>query len=104
MNGKEIDSFSYLKDSESKTLASKSALKIDGDVIIIDQQLMCHRLLFVANRDTDRKYNKEVDREADGEAEREVLFKYKMCLYPPSLFTSQGTLLEADNPSLMEYM
>ena len=104
MNGKVIDCFSFKKDSASKTLASKSALKIDGDVIIIDQQLMFQRLLFVANRDTDRKYNREVDREADREAEREAIFKYEMCSYPPSLFTSQGTLLEADKPALMTHL
>ena len=100
MNGKVIDRFSFKKDSASKTLASKTAVKIDGDVIVIDQQLMFQRLLFVANRETNRK----IDREVDREAEREALFIYEMCSYPPSLFTSQGILLEADKPSLMTYL
>ena len=68
------------------TLNSKSSVKVDGDVIQIDPQLLFQRLtLVIKSRDS-----------------LEDVFRFELCSYPPALFSRTQFLREAHKPVLAD--
>ena len=65
----------------------KLSVKIDGEDIKIDPQLIFQRLITVINQSPD---------------ELESAFKYELCSYPSALFESSLLLREADKPALAD--
>ena len=63
-----------------------SSVKIDGDKIQIDPQLLFQRLTTVI-QSSDKL---------------ELAFKHKLCSYPSALFDSSLLLWEADKPALVD--
>ena len=66
----------------------KLSVKIDGEDIQIDPQLLFQRLITVINQSPD---------------ELESAFKYELCSYPSALFDSSLLLREADKPALADH-
>lgn len=87
MTGKTPAEYTFLKKNQAITLATKSAsVKIDGEQVQIDPQLLFQRLITVV-------------RSSD---EIEAVFKYELCSYPSSLFNSSLLLREADKPAFAD--
>ena len=59
-------------------------MRIDGDVIQIDPQLLFQRLTLAAK----------------SQDNLEVIFKYELCSYPPALFSGPQFLRDAQKPVL----
>ena len=79
--------FGNLVKNQVVTLGLKSSsVKIDGDKIQIDLQLLFQRLTTVIQSSD----------------ELESAFKHELCSYPSALFDSSLLLLEADKPALAD--
>ena len=83
--GKNVLEYSFKKCNQAVTLGSKSSIKVDGEAITVDPQLLFQRLIAAA------------DRLCDNQAD---IFSYELCSLPSSLFEASGLLREADKPSL----
>ena len=86
MNGKKSTEYTFTKKSQAVTLATKSSVKIDGEQVQIDPQLLFQRLITVMHSSD----------------ELESVFKYELCSYPSSLFDSSLLLREADKPAFAD--
>ncbi|KAH3712649.1 hypothetical protein DPMN_072402 [Dreissena polymorpha] len=82
---KTVLEYSFKRTSQAVTLSSKSKVKVNGETVHIDPQLLFQRLTAAA----DRLYDSQ-----------EEIFKYELCSFPSSLFESSGLLKQADKPSL----
>ena len=69
MEGKAVDEYVFKKANQAVTLGCKSAIKVGGDLITADPQLLFQRLILVAKS---RDSLKDV-------------FRFELCSYPPSL-------------------
>ena len=76
MAGKSTDEFTFRKATQAVTLESRSTVKIKGEHVNIDPQLLFQRLLTVRERCDDVT----------------SLFQYKLCTYPAALFESSSPL------------
>ena len=86
MEGKTVGEYVFKRANQVVTLNSKSSVKVDGDVIQIDPQLLFQRLtLVVKSRDS-----------------LEDVFRFELCSYPPALFSSAQFLHEAHKPVLAD--
>ena len=84
MEGKTVDEYVFKRVNQAVTLDCKSSVKVDGDVIEIDPQLLFQRLTLVAkSRDN-----------------LEDVFRFELCSYPPALFSGMQFLREANKPVL----
>ena len=86
MVGANISQFSFKRKDQAVTLASKHAVKVDGEAIQIDPQLLFQRLTVAGNSDL------------------ESALKYELCSYPPALFESPELLNEAQKSTLTEFI
>ena len=87
MAGKNIVDFTFKKSNQAITLNAKSNVKVGGETIQVDPQLLFQRLTTVANgllEDTSE------------------IFKYELCSFPPSIFDSSGFPREAHKPALAD--
>ena len=84
MEGKTVAEHTFKRNDKAITLDTKSAVKIDGATVQIDPRLLFQRLKVAA---------KAIDN-------LEVVFKYKLCSYPPALFDSSLLLREPQKPML----
>ena len=84
MEGKTVGEYVFKRANQAVTLNCKSSVKVDGDDIQIDPQLLFQRLTLVA---------KSRDRLED-------VFQYELCSYPPALFSGTQFLREAQKPVL----
>ena len=84
MEGKTAADFSFKRSDQVITLSANAAVKIDGEAVHIDPQLLFQRLTIAA---------KEVEN-------IESIFKYELCSYPPALFDSSLLLREPQKPAL----
>ena len=86
MDGKTPAEYTFIRKNQAVTLGTKSSVKIDGDQIQIDPQLLFQRLITVVQSSDDLK----------------SAFKYELCSYPSALFDSSLLLREADKPALAD--
>jgi hypothetical protein len=86
MTGKTPASHSFKRKDQAVTLAAKTALKINGETVQIDPQLLFQRLTFAAKSSSDM----------------EAAFQYELCSYPTALFDSAQQLREAQKSQLSD--
>ena len=84
MVGTSADQFSFKRKDQVITLATKSSLKIDGETVQIDPQLLFQRLTIA------------------GKSDLEDAMKFELCTYPPALFESADYLNEAHKSNLAD--
>ena len=85
MTGKNVLDYNFKRTDQAVTMGIISTVKIDGDSIHVDPQLLFQRLLAAA------------ERLVEDQAE---IFSYELCSIPSSLFEPSGLFTEADKPSL----
>ena len=86
MAGKSTDEFIFRKANQAVTLGSRSTVKIKGEHVNIDPQLLSQRLLTV------RECCDDVT----------SLFQYELCCYPAALFESSSLLFQPNKAVLAE--
>ena len=86
MDGKTPAEYAFKKKNQVVTLGIKSSVRIDGEQIQIDPQLLFQRLITVVQSSD----------------ELESAFKHELCSYPSALFDSSLLLREADKPALAD--
>ena len=70
-------------------MTQKSAIKIDKNIIQIDQHTMFQRLALRAQKTC---------------PDDKEIFEYELCSFPPALFDSNGFPLEANKASLADHL
>ncbi|PIK53186.1 hypothetical protein BSL78_09896 [Apostichopus japonicus] len=89
MAGKGVTGFSFKRSQQATTMNAKTAVKVDGDSIEVDPQLLFQRLLLASNGMYDDKAE---------------IFRYELCSHPSSLFDTSGLMRASKSlPSLMQY-
>ena len=79
--------YTFKRSRQSVTLAADShTIKIDGEHINIDPQLLFQRLMMAADTEDDPM----------------KLFEYELCTYPPSLFDEGGLMRQANKSALAD--
>uniref|UniRef100_UPI00358ECD2A uncharacterized protein n=1 Tax=Myxine glutinosa TaxID=7769 RepID=UPI00358ECD2A len=86
MDGLTPAEFTFKRKDQAVTLGMQSSVRIDGDQIQVDPQLLFQRLVIVAQNSD----------------ELESALKYELCSYPPALFDSSLLLREAKKPALAD--
>lgn len=86
MTGKPVGEYSFKKNAQAVTLASKSKVGIDNDIVQVDPRLLFQRLVLACNNSDDMK----------------GVFMYELCSYPTALFDSQLTLRQPQKPALAD--
>ena len=76
MVGATAADFSFKHKDQAVTMASKSAVKVGGEVVQVDPQLLYQRLTIA------------------GKSNLEEAMIYELCTFPPALFESKGLLHE----------
>ena len=82
MKGMTVAEYTFKRNYQVITLATKSAIKIDGITVQIDPQVL---KLTLAAKTTDNIKD---------------VFKYELCSYPPALFNTSLLLREPQKPML----
>ena len=86
MKGQCVMEYTCRRMNQAITMDMKSSIKIDGNTVQIDPQLLFQRLVLAAKATQDL----------------EAVFKYELCSYPPALFESPFLLREAQKPVLAD--
>lgn len=86
MEGVTPAEYTFRKKNQVVTLGTKLSVKIDGDQVQIDPQLLFQRLITVVQTSD----------------ELEAAFKHELCSYPAALFESPLLLREAHKPALAD--
>ena len=84
MTGKAAAEYPSTRSNQAITFSAKSSIKVDGEKIQVDPQLLFQRLIFASQSLDDMS----------------AIFKYELCSYPPSLFDSSLMLLKSQKPAL----
>lgn len=82
--------FTFKKKDQAVNLTTKFSMKIDGEKINVDPQLLFQRFLIAAK--------------ASGDDDISSVFEYELCSHPSALFDSACLLLEANKPQIAETM
>jgi hypothetical protein len=84
MTGQHVQQYVFRKKNQVITPESKSTIRINGEKVNIDPQLLFQRLVIA------------------GTQAKNLLdaFQYELCSYPPALFETKHVLLKANKPSL----
>ena len=85
MNAKCAADYSFKRDAQSVTMASKSSVKIDSDHVQVDPQLLFQRLVIACDN-----------------SQLKELFQYELCTYPTALLDSPFTLRQPQKPALAD--
>ena len=88
MAGKSTDEFRFRKSNQAVTLGLRSTVKIKGEHVNIDPQLLFQRLLTVRERCDDVT----------------SLFQYELCTYPADLFELSSLPLQPNKAELADYL
>lgn len=88
MAGKSVEEFTFRKADEAMTLASRSTVKVRGESVVVDPQLVFQRLVIVGERCEDLS----------------TLFKFELCSHPPALFDSSSLPLQANKAVLADVL
>ena len=86
MKGQSVVDYTFRRKNQAITMDIKSSVKIDGNIVQIDPQLLFQPLTLAARATHDV----------------EAVFKYELCNYPPALFESLLLLREAQKPVLAD--
>ena len=86
MKGQCVMEYMFRRKNQANTMDMKSSIKIDGNTVQIDPQLLFQRLVLAAKATQDL----------------EAVFKYELCSYPLALFESPFLLHEAQKPLLTD--
>ena len=86
MTGKAAAEYSFTKSNQAITFSAKSSIKVDGDKVQVDPQLLFQRRI-IASQSLD---------------DMSAIIKYELCSYPPSLFDSLLMLLKPQKPALAD--
>jgi hypothetical protein len=89
MEGKNILDFSFKRKDQVVTMSSKTSIKIDGETVHVDPQLLFQRCTTAANGLFD---------------DISEIFKYELCNFPSSLFDANGFPREAHKSTLADIM
>ena len=84
MVGADMSDFSFKRIDQTITLASKASVKVDGESIQVDTQLLFQRLVLA------------------GRTDLEQALVYELCTIPKSLFEAPDLLHEAQKSTLAE--
>ena len=84
MVGEKVDGISFKRKDQAVTLASKSAVKIDGEALQFDPQVLFQRLALAGYGNIDDA------------------FDYELCLFPPALAESLEFLNEPQKANFAE--
>ena len=76
----------FRRKNQAVTMDTKSSIRIDGNTVQIDPQLLFQRLALAAKATYDL----------------EAVFKYELCSYPPAVFESPLLLRQAQKPVLAD--
>lgn len=87
MTDQEVEKYTFKRSFQVVTLSDNSAVKITGEPIQIDTQLLFQRLLAASQR-----YNEDLS----------DIFQYELCSFPSSLFDNTGFLREAQKSTLAD--
>jgi hypothetical protein len=90
MIGKSVSEFTFKKKDTVVQMNDKAGVRIDGETVKIDHQLLFQRLVSAANRTE--------------ETELPQLFSYELCTHPPALFETPRLMRAADKPALANAM
>ena len=86
MVGQNVGEHSFEKKDHVVMMSHKQSLKVDGENVSVDSQLLFQRLVMAAGNDVDVAEN----------------FKYELSTHPSALFEPNGVMREADKPSLAD--
>ena len=86
MKGQCVMEYTFRRKNQAITMDMKSSIRIDGNTVQIDPQLLFQRLALAAKATQDL----------------EAVFNYELCSYPPALFESPFLLREAQKPVLAD--
>jgi hypothetical protein len=86
MVSKSVEEFTFRKANQAVTFGSNSAVKIKGQSVKVDPQLIFQRLVFVGERMGDLV----------------PLFKHELCGHPPALFDEYCLPLTPNKPALAD--
>lgn len=87
MVGKNVMEYTFKKKNQVVTLDHRVLVKVNGERLHVDSQLLFQRLMVAAPDVMDNIEN---------------LFQYELCSPPPSLFETNGLLRKANKPSLAD--
>ena len=85
MEGQNVVNFTFKRAQQAITMGSKSNVKVGGEEISINPQLLFQRLISVSDDSLD---------------DPEDLFRFELCSHPSALFDWSGLLREAQKSSL----
>ena len=80
--GKRVSDYSFKRKDQAVTMNSKHSIKVGGEVIPIDPQLLFQRLTMA------------------GSSDLEKALQHELCTFPPALFETQYLLHEAQKSNL----
>jgi hypothetical protein len=86
MTGKSAVEFRFKWSDQAITLGAKSSVRIDGENVQVDPQLLFQHLIIACKASDDM----------------EAMFKHELCSYPPALFDSSLMLRQPQKPVLAE--
>ena len=86
MTGKFVTEFAFKRSNQAVSLVTKSSVKIDGEKIQVEPQLLFQRLI-VALKSLD---------------DMEAIFEFELCSYLPALCDSSLILLQPHKPALAD--
>ena len=86
MTGHKVSEFVFKRSDHVVTLASKHSIKAPSDTVTIDPLLLFQRFVTAGHNSGDL---------AD-------VLKYELCVYPPALFETSGTMLQSNKASLAD--
>ena len=86
MTGKAAAEYSFTMSNQAITFSAMSSIKVDGEKIQVDPQLLFQRLI-IASQSLD---------------DMSAIFKYELCSYPSSLFDSSLMHLKPQKPALAD--
>jgi hypothetical protein len=89
MEGRNILDFSFKRKDQVVTMSSKTSIKIDGETVHVDPQLLFQRCTTAANGLFD---------------DISEIFKYELCNFPSLLFDANGFPREAHKSTLADIM
>ncbi|CAH3022720.1 unnamed protein product, partial [Porites evermanni] len=87
MVGNNVQEYTFKKKNHLVTMGQKKSIKVDGEPLQIDPQLLFQRLTTVAQNMTENVAE---------------LFQYELCSQPSSLFDQHGLLREANKAQLAD--
>ena len=86
MVGQNVGDHSFKKKDHVVTMSHKQSVKVDGENVNVDPQLLLQRLVMAAGDDLDVAEN----------------FKYELSTHPSALFEPNGLMRDADKPALAD--